>query len=460
MQKVEKEYLTPEAILSLASDPLTEDFAIEPQSSLDDLQRLRLWEIEGILKCPVIGWCLDIAEQKEILRKEGIYTKGESDLLIHEILVKGLGDENRLSRRIDFWLNRKYQKEVDELSSLEPGQFITRWKASLGSEVFEGFVWVAVTKADLSAEQRKTIFGDVHMETHVRAKQLGHERQRLNQEQKRNERLEETAKEAGRINRILKREKEEFRDQLAVSRRLCESLQNQNQKLEEELSKRNENSLIISLREENAELRAEKDGVLRQIQACQAERIRLENQNNKLLSKLKKQQQIRFQRSNEPGDPLRQISNSSLPDSASSIDLSGRCVLVVGGLTKMEALYRELIEKNYGTFEHHDGRVNTGTGLKELINQVKRADFVLCCIDHSSHTSALVAKKVSKKFKKPFRVLISSSLSNISSTLSTLQNSLRLSQKDKRPLMLSAMKPRNGNGANEEITRSYELIQP
>ena len=47
-----------------------------------------------------------------------------------------------------------------------------------------GILWVAVTKADLSSEVRRNIFGDLHMETHVRAKQFGNERQKPDQERK------------------------------------------------------------------------------------------------------------------------------------------------------------------------------------------------------------------------------------------------------------------------------------
>ena len=422
MHELERERLTLEAMFPLPGLQLMDPFAIEPQLPLDDHARLRFWEVEGFFKCPVAGWCLDIPEQKEIVRKAGICTKGKSNLEIHEIVVKSLDDENGLSRKIDFWLNRKYQKEINELSSLEPGEFIQRWEASLKGGEFDGIVWVAVTKADLSPEVRRSIFGDLHMETHVRAKQLGNERQRLDQEQKRNERFAKSAKEASRINKILKRENEELKNQLGVACRLSDALQRQNQEMEKELSKVNENSLIVSLQKENAQLRGEKDGVLKQISTYQGDLRRLENQNNKLLSKLKKQQQIRFQRSNESVGSVKQISDSGLPDSAPSIDLSQKCVLVVGGLPKMEPLYRQLIERNKGIFEYHDGRVNTRP--KELANQVRRAGLVLCCIDHSSHTSALIVKKLCKKYETPFRMLINSSLNNISLALLAFRNTL------------------------------------
>ena len=417
MQKLEREWLTPEAIVSLTSDPLRVPFVSEPQLCFDDRRRLRFWEIEGVLKCPVVGWCLDLAEQKEVLRKEGISIKGKSNLEIHEILVKSLEDESPLSRKIDFWLNRKYRKEIDELSSLEPEEFIKLWEASLDKDEFDGLLWVAVTKGDLSAEARKDIFADVHMETHQRAKELGNERQRLRQERENNESLAESAKELSQINRKLKKENEKISNELAIASRLSSSLQRQHEEMQKELSQENEGSLTATLQKENAQLRAAKDEMTRQTLVYQKEVRRLENRNNKLLSKLNKQLQMRFQRSDEAESSSEQISGPSRHESAASIDLSKRRILVVGGLSKMEAPYRRLIERNGGIFEHHDGRMNTGPGAKELVNQVRRSHLVLCCVDHSSHTSSLVVKKLCKKYDKPLRILINSSLNNILLTL-------------------------------------------
>ena len=125
MEKIEKEYLqTPGTIHLVADDQLMGLLAPESQLSLHNHTRLRIWEIEERFKCPVIGWCFDIAEQKEVLRKEGISIKDKSNFRIHEIVVESLEEENRLSRRIDSWLNRKYQKEIKEFSSLKQEEFI------------------------------------------------------------------------------------------------------------------------------------------------------------------------------------------------------------------------------------------------------------------------------------------------------------------------------------------------
>lgn len=185
MEMSEREYLqTLGAIHLVAGDQLLGSLVPEIQLSFDSHTRLRIWEIEELFKCPVIGWCFDIAEQKEVLRKEEISIKEKTNFQIHEIVVRSLEEENRLSRKIDFWLNRKYKKEIKELSSLGQEEFIKHWRASLKKGEVEGILWVAVTKADLSNEAKRSIFGDVHMENHVRAKQIGNERQRLDQERK------------------------------------------------------------------------------------------------------------------------------------------------------------------------------------------------------------------------------------------------------------------------------------
>jgi hypothetical protein len=444
MQKLDGEWLTSEATFSIARSQVMDPLTIGPEWSGEDRKRLTFSQIEGIFKCPVAGWCLDLAEQKEVLRKEGISVKGKSDLEIHELLVKSLEDENSLSRRVEFWLNRKYRKEIEQLSSLEPEEFIKHWKASLSRDEIEGLLWVAVTKGDLSAEARKGMFGDLHMETHQRAKELGSERQRLRQERKTNETLAESAKELSQINRTLKKENEKASNELAVANRLSSALQKQLLEIRRELSQENKVSLMATLREENAQLRTEKDSALMQITVLEREVRGLENQNNKLLTKLQRLQQMPLLHGGGVENSNKDIQGSNQLEPASSFGLSRRCILVVGGLPKMEALYRRLIERNGGTFEYHDGRMNTGQGPKELVNQVRRADLILCCLDHSSHTSALVVRKLCKKYEKPYRALINSSQNNILLALSTFKGELMV-QRDEKVVPFKS----DGNGEDK-----------
>ena len=388
---------------------------------LDHSPRLKLWEIEPFFTCPMIGWCLNIAEQGEILKKERLSSKEQSPFKAHEMLVQNLENENPLSIRVDGLLNRKYRKEISELSLLEEGDFIRRWKDVLKRGDVEGTLWVAATKPDLSLEAKRTIFGDVHMEMHVRAKELNDERQRLHQVRERNQLLAESAKELSRMNKALKRENERLKDDLSKAYRFSETLQRQKADLEQALSKANERSFVASLQKENAELRVQQERTSKEISAYQRELRILQNQNSKLLLKVKKQMQVHPPVRKEAENVVNQLSDSAQPEPSPSLDLSQRCVLVVGGLYKMETHYRQLVEESGGVFEYHSGRMNAGT--RELVNQVRRADVVLCCIDHNSHAAALAAKKLGKKYKKSVHMLASSSLNTIFSTLSAVQDS-------------------------------------
>ena len=63
--------------------------------------------------------------------------------------------------------------------------------------------------------------------------------------------------------------------------------------------------------------------------------------------------------------------------------LCTRRILIVGGMTKIKHLYRDLIESCGGEFEYHDGYVKAG--VKKLKAQVGRSDLVLCPVNCNSH---------------------------------------------------------------------------
>jgi hypothetical protein len=73
---------------------------------------LRFWEIDHFFKCPVVGMCLTLSVQKQLLKKAGISVKNKSPFKIHETLVASAESESRLSRRVDNLLNRKLGKKT------------------------------------------------------------------------------------------------------------------------------------------------------------------------------------------------------------------------------------------------------------------------------------------------------------------------------------------------------------
>ncbi len=98
-----------------------------------------------------------------------------------------------------------------------------------------------------------------------------------------------------------------------------------------------------------------------------------------------------------------------------SFDLCKKRVLIVGGATRMEALYKDLIENNGGIFEYHDGYMKKGS--KNLENLLKRADLVLCPLSCNSHAACSVVKNLGKKYNKPIHMMTNFSLNAVAQVI-------------------------------------------
>ncbi len=95
-------------------------------------------------------------------------------------------------------------------------------------------------------------------------------------------------------------------------------------------------------------------------------------------------------------------------------------ILVVGGIERMEPLYKEVIEAKGHIFEYHAGHLRKG-GSK-LDNCLQRADIVLCPVNCNSHSACLQVKSLCKKYKKNLQIMKNFSLSAIERTLNDVVN--------------------------------------
>ena len=87
-----------------------------------------LWELEVTLRCPVVGQCLSEPERLQLLKRFGVSTKRLSPFEIHEIFVACGENENRLSRRVQGLLERKYGDLAAELHALDEEGALRRWE--------------------------------------------------------------------------------------------------------------------------------------------------------------------------------------------------------------------------------------------------------------------------------------------------------------------------------------------
>ncbi len=377
---------------------------------------LKFWQIEASFRCPVIGICLTPVEQKHLLRKAGVSIKNRSPYEIHELLVASAQSENQVSQKVDRLLNHKYGRCAAELHRLEEKKFIGRWHAAFQTGHYVPEFWAAVSRPDLSREAEKEIFQAIHMSMHANTESAARSRRQLGQ-------LKNDAAERERRVRGLQQGRKALQTEVeALKRRLARA----NERLlytEEERSGRPVAPDLMKLRRRTQELERENRrlaetlaGQTAQLTAKDRRLQLLTEEAARLARELDAQKQAEAWLRNEAEGALRSFFEINRCDvSCPEFNLCRKRVLIVGGISRMEALYRQLIESSGGVFEYHDGYLNGGA--KHLENRLKRSDIVICPVNGNSHAACALVKNLGKKHNKPVHMLANFSLSAVSNVI-------------------------------------------
>jgi hypothetical protein len=377
---------------------------------------LKFWEIDHFFKCPVVGMCLTLSEQKQLLKKSGIPAKKKSPFEIHETLVASSESESRLSRRVDNLLNRKFGKETALLLGLENEAFKKHFKAAFEAGDCMGVTWAAAVNPDLSPELKREIFGDIHMTMHWSGEQRIKLKQQLARQGKEIDDLRETCNDAIQRRRALQKENEHLRQAQEKLRTTLAAVEREKARLEEELASADSRYRYAEIERENRRLKEKLDAVLVRDRDQQRLVACLEEKNLRLSSEIERQQESNRQIKKKTHEILGEVFTSNRCDATCpSFDLCKKRILLVGGITRMESLYRELVENSGGVFEYHDGYMKKG--VKKLENRLKRADVVVCPVSCNSHAACSIVKNLAKKHNKTVHMLANSSLSAVSLAL-------------------------------------------
>ena len=197
---------------------------------------LKFWEINRFFKCPVIGMCLSIPENKKILKKAGFSIKKKSSFEIHETLVASSENENQVSKRVDNLLNRKYGKETAFLLNLEHDEFMAHCKTAFESGDLKSALWAAAISPELPVESKEELFGKIHMAMHFSVEECNQLKGKLNKQQKKSDDLQKSIKEVARFRRSLQKENELLRMKQTSLKKKMDSLEKEKNELKEELA--------------------------------------------------------------------------------------------------------------------------------------------------------------------------------------------------------------------------------
>ena len=388
------------------------------QNSAEDIniQLNHIWQIHSSFKCPVIGACLDINEHRRILKKTKCQIKRLKTHQLHRVIMENISNQNKISQKVDKYLRYKYRDSIAEFADLDKDEFFAIWKKVIQSGKIDEVFYVAAMRKDLPVEYIEDIYGETHMLCHANLAEVMWARRDAQKQVEGNRKIAKLLKQEKMQNRTLKKENTASTVALNETRLLLQRI-----KAGSDRSKFKNKDI------ENNELK---------------DRLRtLENENTRqldharTLEREKRQIQIELfdtvSTNNILADEIKQLISqlSSVVDSEDNCDetcprfkLCAKRILIIGGITKIKHMYRQLIESSGGKFDYHDGYMKNGSQNIEAL--VMRSDLILCPVNCNSHGACKRVKRLCRKHNKSIKMLSSSSLSSMSSAL--MESSVRL----------------------------------
>lgn len=393
---------------------------------------LHFRHIDSLLKCPVVGVCLSLEEQRKLIRRAGMRLDGTRAFDVHELMVNLTDENSPLSRLVNNYLRKKYEVRAAPLRLLDMLAFMKQWDRAVTADDYAVELWAAATRPDLPPIFQRHIFGCVHMAMHDAL--LG---RRAQAEQLRRMRLERAAN-AEKVKAAKSALSGEQRERQRVQRERDALLRQTKNLTPAPLPTPAKADTLLPQLHNRLEF-LEQSLAQAHIRAHEAEKMHARaveerDEQRKLALELHKEVGALLKASLACGGGCtscgpdhahsanfaNSVNSSPCTECAPCTDCDQACascavcprrILLVGGMTRMESLYRQLVEGKGDDFEYHDGYLG---GVNTLEKSLQKADMVLCPVNCNSHRACLLVKSLCKKHKKTVHMMANFSLSAVS----------------------------------------------
>lgn len=392
----------------------------EPTPPVKPTRRLKLWELEERLHCPVVGTCLKLEDIKKIARKGGFTGQDFDEYRLHVEAVSISCTRNPASEAMHKLLDRKFDLYVQRFDKARSESDVRdHWKRHLEQGEVAGAMWAALTHKAGGKDSRQTIYADVHMLSHqIGAGQAADLR-----------RLEWLDREHGRVVEQRRVEAERHHRELAERDARIRQLERDHV----EAGRRAQASSPLRARLEALESGVAMTAMARQLITARAALARHEARNGELERELAEMRErlaaqaesldaVSRERDamerfwvGEAAEPARTCAGEC---SACPGQLQGRCVLCVGGRTPLLPQYRQLAERLGVRLIHHDG--GKEEALSRLPALLASSDAVICPTDCVGHLAYYQLKQHCKQANKPCVLVKSSGVASFAAALTRL----------------------------------------
>ena len=324
--------------------------AIEATTVVRGSRRRKLWEISHKFHCPVIGVCFDVDELRGLMTKVMHFPRDTSDFVLHTTAVGACEERSRLAELLHKHLEKRFQLSIRRFSTARSSDALSAlWQEAVanGSEI-PAALWSCWTHPACDAKLEQAIYGDIHMIQHqvgsgtradlntLKALRTDNTQLRLQLDAARRDN-ETMRSEKSRATQALGARVAELRVDLAGKEAWGAGLAAQLDQLRQILPDLKDRQ-ALSRRASDAEARAS---------ALSAHAAALEDE----LAGLKRLLGRTAATTQEAGAGGENGQFSAV-DRNSAVNVTGKCVLCVGGRSGAVDAYRQVIEQRGGRFLH------------------------------------------------------------------------------------------------------------
>ena len=422
--------LTERVVQRLLADRPQLDPGLRPARTGTPEARRKIWVLDRSLHCSIIGTCLSFAELRALSGRLGLpdAASERSEHELHGLIVGAAGKADAGARLIHKLLDRKFATAIAQFNRASNADDVRRlWRDARERGEIPGAYWATMTHPATTSEYLRTVFGEVHMLSHLVGAANRADIRRL---------------------QMAEQDRLSLQDQVATLQR---------QHLEKSDAK---DALIGQLRARIAQLEAERSAP-RSADAAEAAdermvrdlRERLERQATRMAhveqraeaserhaaeakSELEQRthEMSMLQRENERlGRALASdlVASDDGEPALPEQDLGQRYVLYVGGRGQQVPRFRALVELWNGRFLHHDGGLQDSSD--NLSGALGRADAVLFPVDCISHKGYLKLKQLCRRHGTPYLPMRTSSLAAFAAALGQVAAGWRVNAESAEP---------------------------
>ncbi len=363
-------------------------------------QRRKIWDLSDGWHCAIIGTCLSLRDLRALGRKLDLQPKPgfPVDYQLHGHFVGNAASRNKTSKFLDELLNRKHAIAIRKLGkNATAASLTTAWEQALADGDIPGPFWAIMSHPETPATLAERMFADVHMLSHLVGSSNRADIRRLAE-------LEE---ESAQSREERNRERRHHAERMAEKTRIIEGLQ---QRLADRaFAPAVSLCPVLGAVSIPADSGAQQD--IKNLQTELAERDRQIARMNDVIAALHREAEDVEQILQAQQIPA----NDPAEESTVRLDLTGRCILYVGGRPQSVNRYRQLLQSWNGELLHHDGGLEKS--LHELAGAIARADTVVFPCDCVSHDAVCNVKKLCRQLMKTYVPLRTSGLASLVAAL-------------------------------------------